>query len=359
MGEHAGPLKRPDNKENQEKTIEMYEKAKDTYEKGKKIAKEYYDIAKEYYDDAKEVYDFVKKYNKEIDDALKNSPLMVQDETVATPLAPLVGVKDTVMNTVDDTIDKANEIKQEGEDFYNKAKNEYTEKKDFLEKEYKEYNEKDELDYAIDKSGAKDVMDKDLGVPLVNVTPRKIAKKIARKEPSVVCKLEPSYVGDEKTNYNYRIYTFGSVTCQELHDYEVPEPEFTPPEFSMNEEGIIPMPQLEQSPVKVKPADYELDLQSLNKDKAEGRAQQAMDKVVTKIKAGPQARLFLHFDIFGFERDHAVKKFIENIDKFRQLSNVNNVDITFKKLFKYFNNKEEAKSSISGDVSKRFRHLRI
>jgi len=39
MGEHAGPLKRPDNKENQEKTIEMYEKAKDTYEKGGEIAK--------------------------------------------------------------------------------------------------------------------------------------------------------------------------------------------------------------------------------------------------------------------------------------------------------------------------------
>ena len=137
---------------------------------------------------------------------------------------------------------------------------------------------------------------------------------------SVISKMEPCYIGDYyKTNYNFRIYTKGAVTNNELRKEDTTE-------FS----------------------------DDARKDVKTKAIQEALNAIKTKM---PQIKKFsLHFDVFGYEKDPAVKDFIPEIDQFNQNPNVNKLSIDYKGIYKSFYDKDEVLSDL-GEVCARFRDL--
>jgi hypothetical protein len=139
---------------------------------------------------------------------------------------------------------------------------------------------------------------------------------------SVISRMEPSYMGDIngdlfETKYNYKIYIQGAINSSDLKKKEATESE-SPDENYVN--SIV-------TEVKT--------------------------EVESKIKAGPQAKLSLHFDIFGYRKDPAVNKFIPEVDTFSQIANVNEVNIEYKGLYENYYAPKEVNESL-GSARARF-----
>ena len=158
---------------------------------------------------------------------------------------------------------------------------------------------------------------------------------------SIISKLEPNYVGGEPAqekieedygikvsytksgpSYSFRIYTIGAVTNQ-----EVKKPEEEP---QLNEET--------------------------RKGFAEKAIEAAVNAVNQNINPYSNAKLSLHFDVFGYAKDPAVKNFISEIDKFKQNPNVNEVSVDYEGKYEKFCDAKEVKNSLGG-TSARFRNL--
>jgi hypothetical protein len=163
---------------------------------------------------------------------------------------------------------------------------------------------------------------------------------------SIISKMEPNYVGgvpsqetEEKDYgvkvtistsgdvYNFRIYTTGAVTNQEIKQKE--------------------------------PANAEEEPQ-ISEDARKQLAQNAIEDVKNAVnqKIAPcPPKLFLHFDVFGYEKDPAANDFISEIDKFKQNPKVIDLSTDYNGgLFENFHSKDEVKSKL-GDTSARFRNL--
>ena len=137
---------------------------------------------------------------------------------------------------------------------------------------------------------------------------------------SVISKMEPCYIGDYyNTNYNFRIYTKGAVTNNELRREETTE---------LDDEA--------------------------RKHLGEKVAKEAVEAIKTKM---PQIKKFsLHFDVFGYEKDPAVTNFIPEIDQFKQNPNVNKLSTDYKGIYKKFYDKNEVLDDL-GITCVRFRDL--
>jgi len=139
---------------------------------------------------------------------------------------------------------------------------------------------------------------------------------------SIISKMEPCYIGDYYgTNYNFRIYTVGAVT-----NNEVKRPQDDPDFDDVAREGF--------------------EIKSIER---------AMDAIKNQIDASPPKQS-VHFDIFGYSKDPAVKNFITRIDEFKQNLNVTEISIEYKGLYDKFYDFNEVASSL-GEVSLRFRNL--
>ena len=139
---------------------------------------------------------------------------------------------------------------------------------------------------------------------------------------SIISKMEPCYIGDYYgTNYNFRIYTVGAVT-----NNEVKRPQ-DDPDFDDNvREGF--------------------EKKGIDK---------AMDAITNQINASPPKQS-VHFDIFGYSKDPAVKNFIPKIDEFKQNQNVTEISIEHKGLYDKFYDFNEVASSL-GETMLHFRNL--
>jgi len=155
---------------------------------------------------------------------------------------------------------------------------------------------------------------------------------------SIISRLEPNYIGvpfseGEKkevaivkvstleSGYNYRIYTKGSVTNDDVRK---------PDKESEISDG---------------------DRENL----AEAAVGSVIGEIEKNIKGQPKKSL--HFDIFGYAKDPALKKIIPEINKFKQLPEINEVSIDHEGKYNKFYDPDEVKNSMSGETKSRFRNL--
>ena len=162
---------------------------------------------------------------------------------------------------------------------------------------------------------------------------------------SIISKLEPRYVGGvppteeiEKNIgikvsysksgvcYNYRIYTVGAVTNQEVKQKDAASDEEAP---QMSDDT--------------------------RKQIADGALEKVVGEITNAINPGPPKQS-LHFDVFGYKKDPAVNNFIAEIDKFKQNPKVNELAIDCQGLYEEFHSKDEVQKSL-GDSEGRFRNL--
>jgi hypothetical protein len=144
---------------------------------------------------------------------------------------------------------------------------------------------------------------------------------------SIISKLQPCYAGDILGTYNFRIYVTGAVTHKEVRRKKPANPD-EPPELSEEFKN-----QLEKEAIDA-----------------------AMEAVKQKIPTS-LPKINVHFDVFGYEKDPAVKNFIPELDKFKQEPNVLDLSIDFKGFYENFYDTNEVIGSMGGDTKIRFRNL--
>jgi hypothetical protein len=147
---------------------------------------------------------------------------------------------------------------------------------------------------------------------------------------SIISKLEPTYYGDfYNSDYNFRIYTIGAVTNNEVKQKKSTDDQ----EDAQIDENA--RKQLENEAI----------------EKAVAAIKQKIDNTPTEI--------FLHFDIFGYSKDPAVNNFITEIDQFKQITKVKELSIDFKGLYDNFYDPNEVMSSMGSDTMVRFRSIKL
>ena len=135
---------------------------------------------------------------------------------------------------------------------------------------------------------------------------------------SSISKIEPRYRGDIiNAPYNFRFYVLGAVSNDELRN---------------------------------KP-----DAPELGADFIEQSVRTAKEAIEDKINSCPR-NLHVHFDVFGFGKDPAVKSFIPEIEGFRQMDKVDELTLEFTGIYDNYHSMDEVKSSL-GEVIIRFSKL--
>lgn len=138
---------------------------------------------------------------------------------------------------------------------------------------------------------------------------------------SIISKMEPNYTGDYfGTNYNFRIYTTGAVTQEEVKQQKK-------------------------------------DDERVSADARKVWEKEAIDETLNAIKTKmPQIKKFsLYIDIFGYKEDPAVNNFIPQTDQFKQNPNVNEFTVS-QGIYEKFYDKNEVLNDL-GEVYARFRNL--
>jgi len=155
---------------------------------------------------------------------------------------------------------------------------------------------------------------------------------------SIISRLEPNYIGIPFTKgedkevaivkvatiesaSNYRIYTTGAISNNEVRKPDG-DPEISDGERKTLEDA-------------------------------------AVDKVINEIKShiNGKPKKSLHFDIFGYAKDPALKTFIHKTDLFKKEPDVNDVSVDHEGKYKKFYDVDEVKNSMSQKTRDRFRNL--
>ena len=296
--------------ENQDKSIEVYFgvffDAKDISLLGSTFNRqEYMRKGEEAVSDAKDssIYktvDEVAMYAKFATDILPDNP-------VSKAVNKALEIKDTLENKVDDVFGKVNSINDSITDVAGKVPTSFGSGTD-----------------GTDSEG-------DAGESLIG-------------SRSIISKMEPKYIGIPMTTgeekkvailsvstfespYNFRIYTTGAVSNQEVKQKDSEKTEET---VQISEEA--------------------------RKQYAKEAVEDAVNAINQQLKPCPP-KLSVHFDLFGYKKDPAVNNFISEIDKFKQNPKVNELSIDYKGLYDNFHSKDEVLSSMGNDTIMRFRNL--